>query len=68
MCVSAIPARHQLPTQLHFVPSYRGARQFGYKNEELWRYLSENGERLEHASELYPLIQSIFERGQGKLG
>ena len=41
--------------------------QFGYEKAELLRYLNKKGERLKHASELYPLIQSIFERSQGNL-
>jgi len=39
--------------------------EYGYEKEELSRYLGDEEEKRQHANELYPIIDSIFERSGG---
>ena len=53
----------------HLCPPMPVARympeEYGYEKEELSRYLGDEEEKREHASEFYPIIDSIFERSEG---
>jgi len=53
----------------HLCPPMPVARylpaEYGYKEEELSRYLTDEQEKSRHADELYPIIESIFVRSKG---